>query len=249
MSYRSRLVGHIASQNPPTLACDGITRPGSKNTDPRGDYLSKAQRGKIHRRFQGPRRHSSRERMNLPNRLTLARLAFSAVFVLCFTLDFPFRLTAAFAVFLLAALSDMLDGIIARRWNLITDFGKLMDPLADKILTASAFICLIGFEAIPPWAVILIISREFLITGLRSLSAAKGIVIPADNLGKHKTTWQMITITYFLLLLSLGEIKHPAWFETAWQFGTHVLVPVTVILSVYSGLAYLFKNRSLIKAD
>lgn len=184
--------------------------------------------------------------MNLPNKLTLARLAFTALFVLCFTFDFRFRLTAAFAIFLLAAITDMLDGIIARRWNLITDFGKLMDPLADKILTASAFICLMGFEAIPAWAVILIISREFLITGLRSLAAAKGLVIPADNLGKHKTTWQMITITYFLLLLSLGEIEHPSWFGVAWLFGAHLLVPVTVILSIYSGLAYLFKNRDLI---
>lgn len=184
--------------------------------------------------------------MNIPNKLTLTRLAFTALFVLCFTFDFTFRLTTAFAIFLLAALTDMLDGIIARKWNLVTDFGKLMDPLADKILTASAFICLIGFDAMPAWAVILIIGREFLITGLRSMAAAKGVVIPADNLGKHKTTWQMITITYFLLLLSLGEIEHPAWFGITWFFGTHILVPVTVILSIYSGLAYLFKNRDLI---
>lgn len=186
--------------------------------------------------------------MNLPNRLTVTRLAFTGVFVLCFAIDFPFRFATAFAVFVLAALTDMLDGIIARRWNLITDFGKLMDPLADKILTASAFICLIQYEAIPSWAVILIISREFLITGLRSLAATKGLVIPADNLGKHKTTWQMLTITYFLLLLALAEIQHPAWLPTAWFVGTHVFVPVTVILSIYSGLAYLFKNRELIRA-
>jgi len=186
--------------------------------------------------------------MNLPNKLTMARLGLTVVFVFCFVFEFPLRFTTAFAVFALAALTDMLDGIIARRWNLSTDFGKLMDPLADKILTASAFICLISFGAIPAWAVILIISREFLITGLRSLAAAKGHVIPADNLGKHKTTWQMITITYFLLLLSITEIQHPAWFPTAWFVGTHMFVPVTVVLSVYSGLAYLFKNRELIKA-
>ena len=184
--------------------------------------------------------------MNLPNRLTLARLAFTGIFVVCFAVEFPFRFTTAFAVFLLAAMTDLLDGIIARKWNLITDFGKLMDPLADKILTASAFICLIEYGAIPGWAVILVISREFLITGLRSLAATKGLVIPADNLGKHKTTWQMITITYFLLLLAIGEIDHPAWFSTAWFLGTHVFVPITVILSVYSGLAYFFKNRELI---
>lgn len=185
--------------------------------------------------------------MNLPNRLTLTRLIFAAAFVLCFEISFPYRFSTAFGIFVLAALTDLLDGIIARRLNLITDFGKLMDPLADKILTASAFICLIQFHAIPNWAVILIISREFLITGLRSLAASKGQVIPADNLGKHKTTWQMITIIYFLLLLALGETWKPAWFEYAWFAGTYALVPVTVFLSVYSGLAYLFKNRSLIE--
>jgi phosphatidylglycerophosphate synthase len=95
--------------------------------------------------------------------------------------------------------------------------------------------------------VILIISREFLITGLRSLAATKGTIIPADNLGKHKTTWQMITIIYFLLLLSLSEIQSPAWFSLAGSAGTHLLVPITVVLSVYSGLAYLFKNREIIK--
>jgi CDP-diacylglycerol--glycerol-3-phosphate 3-phosphatidyltransferase len=186
--------------------------------------------------------------MNLPNRLTVARLGLAAVFVVCFSIEFPFRYPAAFAVFVLATFTDWLDGEIARRQGLVTDFGKLMDPLADKILTASAFICLIQFDAIPSWAVILIISREFLITGLRSLAATKGLVIPADNLGKHKTTWQMITITFFLLLLALGEIHVPAWFPTAWFVGTHVFVPVTVILSIYSGLAYLFKNRELIEA-
>jgi len=186
--------------------------------------------------------------MNLPNRLTLARIGFAAIFVFCFSVNFPYCFSAAFGLFVLATFTDWLDGEIARRYQLVTDFGKLMDPLADKILTASAFICLIQYDAIPIWAVILIISREFLITGLRSLAATKGLVIPADNLGKHKTTWQMITITYFLLLLGLGEIQHPAWFPTAWFIGTHVFVPITVILSVYSGLAYLFKNRELIKA-
>ena len=187
--------------------------------------------------------------MNLPNKLTALRLALTAVFVCCFVWDFPGRFTAAFLVFVLAAISDYLDGLIARRWNLITDFGKLMDPLADKILTASAFICLAGYGAMPEWAVILIISREFLITGLRSLAASKSLILPAEKLGKHKTTWQMITILYFLLLLSIRGFVDAAWLSTAWMAGTHLLVPVTVALSVYSGLAYLFKNRRLIDAS
>jgi CDP-diacylglycerol--glycerol-3-phosphate 3-phosphatidyltransferase len=184
--------------------------------------------------------------MNLPNRLTTARLGLTGVFVLCFSLDLPFRFTSAFLVFVLAAVTDWLDGVIARRHNLVTDFGKLMDPLVDKILTAAAFISLSAFHAIPPWAVILIISREFLITGLRSLAASKGVVLPAENLGKHKTSWQIATILYFLLLLAIRENANPSWLPWAWTAGQTVLVPVTVILSVYSGISYLVKNRSLL---
>jgi CDP-diacylglycerol--glycerol-3-phosphate 3-phosphatidyltransferase len=184
--------------------------------------------------------------MNLPNRLTVARLGLAAIFVACFSIDFPYRLTAAFVVFILATFTDWLDGEIARRHGLVTDFGKLMDPLADKILTAAAFICLAGLDAIPAWAVVLIISREFLITGLRSLAASNGVVMAADTLGKHKTSWQMGTVLYFLLLLAWREFQSPAWFDGAWWVGTHVFVPVTVVLSTWSGLAYLWNNRALL---
>jgi CDP-diacylglycerol--glycerol-3-phosphate 3-phosphatidyltransferase len=184
--------------------------------------------------------------MNLPNKLTIARLGLTFFFVASFAFEFQWRFTVAFCIFLTAAITDFLDGEIARRENLITDFGKLMDPLADKILTASAFISLAAFNAIPQWAVILIISREFLITGLRTLAASKNIMLPADKLGKHKTTWQMITIIFFLLILSVGEFIKADWLDTAWLIGTHLLVPITVILSLYSGLAYLAKNRHLL---
>lgn len=143
-------------------------------------------------------------------------------------------------------LTDYLDGEIARRRELITDFGKLMDPLADKILTASAFVSLSESGAIPAWAVIVIISREFLITGLRSLAASKGIILPADNLGKHKTAWQMATIVYFLSLLAIAEWGSWKVLEGAWSLGALLLVPITVGLTVYSGIAYLVKNKGLL---
>ncbi len=184
-------------------------------------------------------------RMNLPNKLTLSRLGFSVVFVACFYSGFGFRFTIALVIFLGAAVTDYLDGVIARRGGLVTDFGKLMDPLADKILTAAAFICLIGVEALPGWAVVVMISREFLITGLRSLAGAKGIVLPAERLGKHKTAWQMATIIYFLGLLAVAEWNDAAWLRGAWLLGTYGLVSVTVLLTLYSGIAYLVKNRSL----
>ncbi|MFA7345912.1 MAG: CDP-diacylglycerol--glycerol-3-phosphate 3-phosphatidyltransferase [Terrimicrobiaceae bacterium] len=185
--------------------------------------------------------------MNLPNKLTVSRLWLTAVFVVCFVVEIPGRFSVALLVFLAATLTDYLDGVIARRRGLITDFGKLMDPLADKILTASAFVSLCAIGKFPSWAVIAIISREFLITGLRSLAASKGIVVPADRLGKHKTAWQMTTIIYSLLLLSIGEWSPVAWTGLAWKFGQSGLIAVTVILTVYSGGAYLWKNRSLIE--
>ncbi|MEI6034096.1 MAG: CDP-diacylglycerol--glycerol-3-phosphate 3-phosphatidyltransferase [Verrucomicrobiae bacterium] len=187
--------------------------------------------------------------MNLPNKLTVSRLWLAAAFVCCFSVEVPGRFAVALGVFLAAAATDYLDGVLARRRRLITDFGKLMDPLADKILTASAFIGLCAIGRFPAWAVIVIISREFLITGLRSLAASKGIVVAADKLGKHKTAWQMIAIIYFLLLLAIGEWVSGPWAAVAWDVGTYGLVPLTVILTVYSGAAYLAKNRALIQTD
>jgi CDP-diacylglycerol---glycerol-3-phosphate 3-phosphatidyltransferase len=186
--------------------------------------------------------------MNLPNILTLLRLGLTAFLVASLSVEYPFHFSIALLVFLLASLTDYLDGVIARKWDLITDFGKLMDPLADKILTASAFICLIPFGALPAWAVIIIISREFLITGLRLLASSNGVILPAEKLGKHKTAWQMITIVFFLALLSADDFA-PVGSDVVdllWSYGGAALVTVTVVLTVFSGLAYLWKNRMLL---
>ncbi len=147
--------------------------------------------------------------MNLPNQLTVARLVLSVFFVACLSVRFPFNHTLALAIFLIATATDYLDGEIARKHNLITDFGKLMDPLADKILTAAAFICLIPYGALPAWVVIVIIAREFLITGLRLLAGAKGVVLPAEKLGKHKTGWQMATIIFLPAPARAGRLEFP----------------------------------------
>lgn len=189
--------------------------------------------------------------MNLPNKLTLFRLVLTAIFVVSLSISFPGHFTLALLLFLLASFTDYLDGQIARRYQLITDFGKLMDPLADKILTASAFICLLNYHALPGWAVIIIISREFLITGLRLLASSKGTILPAEKLGKHKTAWQMITIVFFLSLLALGEWLNnpPPFFASIWLWGGTALVLITVVLTVYSGLAYLWKNRTLLVTE
>lgn len=186
--------------------------------------------------------------MNLPNQLTVARLVLSVIFVACLSVKFPFHHTLALAIFVVATATDYLDGEIARRRNLITDFGKLMDPLADKILTAAAFICLIPAGALPAWVVIIIIAREFLITGLRLLAGAKGVVLPAEKMGKHKTAWQMATILFFLLLLALGDWNSARleWTPWAWNYVGTTMVVVTTVLTLYSGVGYFWKNRALI---
>jgi CDP-diacylglycerol--glycerol-3-phosphate 3-phosphatidyltransferase len=186
--------------------------------------------------------------MNLPNMLTLLRLGLTALLVVSLSAEYPAHFAIALLVFFLASLTDYLDGVIARKWNLITDFGKLMDPLADKVLTASAFICLIPYKALPAWAVIIIISREFLITGLRLLASSKGVVLPAEKLGKHKTAWQMITIVFFLALLALRDLalENSPFVDMLWSYGGAFLVTITVALTLFSGSAYLWKNRDLL---
>ncbi|MFV0415508.1 MAG: CDP-diacylglycerol--glycerol-3-phosphate 3-phosphatidyltransferase [Chthoniobacterales bacterium] len=186
--------------------------------------------------------------MNLPNKLTLSRLVVTVFFVAALTLQWPKSSTFALVFFLIAVLTDYLDGKIARQRNLITDFGKLMDPLADKILVASAFIILTEKGAMPAWAVIVIISREFLITGLRTLASAKSVVLPAEKIGKHKTAWQMVTAIFFLLLLAVGDWSstNASWYQFAWNKVGAFLVYGTTALTLYSGLAYLWRHRNLI---
>src|SRR4029434_1220187 len=127
--------------------------------------------------------------MNLPNQLTCARFVLTIVFLAILATRWPFANTAGLVLFILSGITDYLDGAIARSRGLITDFGKLMDPLADKIMMASAFILLVPEGAFASWVSVAIISREFAITGLRLLAAKKGRVLPSEALGKHKTVW------------------------------------------------------------
>jgi CDP-diacylglycerol--glycerol-3-phosphate 3-phosphatidyltransferase len=205
--------------------------------------------------------------MNLPNKLTISRLVMTVAFVGCMSggeeydvLKSPgrahgwnFAYTAALILFIGAAITDYLDGSIARKRGLETTFGKLMDPLADKVLMAAGFICLVPLKAIPAWVVICIIAREFLITGLRLIAASKGQILPAEKLGKHKTLWQIITAGYFLLLLSLAEFARAGlplhaedWWWYAWRWCGWTLAAIALILTLYSGLGYLSRHRKLL---
>src|SRR3954451_20907979 len=140
--------------------------------------------------------------MNWANRLTVSSLVLTVLFVAMLNCTWTYARTAAFVIFLIAGITDFVDGVIARRWGIVTNFGKLMDPLVDKIMMAAAFISLVPMGAIPAWAATTVVARDFLITGLRLMATSKGRVLPAERLGKQKTSWQIITVIFFLALLS-----------------------------------------------
>jgi CDP-diacylglycerol--glycerol-3-phosphate 3-phosphatidyltransferase len=191
--------------------------------------------------------------MNWANRLTLGRLLLTIVFVAALNSSWQYGRTCALVIFILAGLTDFVDGEIARRYERVTNFGKLMDPLVDKIMMAAAFISLVPLKAIPAWAATTVVARDFLITGLRMMASAKGLVLPAERLGKHKTSWQVVTVIFFLALLSANELRYAdersTWWFRAWYQAGPVLVWITVALTIYSGLGYTWRHRELISAD
>ncbi len=178
--------------------------------------------------------------MNLPNRLTIARVFMIPIFLLALYGGFftePTARVVAVAVFLIASVTDFLDGFLARRMNLVTDFGKFMDPLADKLLVCAALVAMVDFGDIAAWVVIVIISREFIVTGLRLVAATKNEVISAGFWGKLKTVSQIIMIAYVLLNMNFDG--------NAIISGT--LVYIVVCLTVVSGVDYLVKNWKIVK--
>src|SRR5438132_9912732 len=191
--------------------------------------------------------------MNWANRLTLSRLLLTIIFVAALNSSWQYGRTLALFIFLLAGVSDFVDGEIARRYGFITNFGKLMDPLVDKIMMAAAFISLVPLKAVPAWAATTVVARDFRIAGLRLMATAKGRILPAESLGKQKTSWQIITIIFFLALLSIVELRYAnetsTWWVRAWSEAGPVLVWVTVALTIYSGLGFTWRNRELIAPD
>ena len=180
--------------------------------------------------------------MNIPNALTMSRFGMAILLMVCLSVSFPGAAICALVIFALAALTDALDGHLARNVYGCTDFGKLMDPLADKVLTAAAFIGFVSMGVMPAWMVTLILSREFMVTGLRLLAADKGIVLAAGPWGKHKTIWQMIFILAVLLLGCFGGTEK---FDSAIWWGALFVTA----LSVFSGWHYFNDNKKLFAAD
>lgn len=181
--------------------------------------------------------------LNVPNILTLARIAAVPVVVSLLLFESKENCFWAAAVFSLAAITDWLDGYLARKWQIVTVLGKFLDPLADKLIVMAALIMLIPFDRVPAWAVFVILAREMLVTGLRSIAAAEGIIIAASDLGKYKTIFQMVAI--------VGLLLHYRYY---WFFGLELdfLYPsfhnagifffyISLFLTIWSGADYLVK--------
>jgi len=175
--------------------------------------------------------------MNLPNKLTVMRVVFVPVFVAFLLLRdmHPSFKWIALAIFITASFTDLFDGYIARKYNLVTNFGKFMDPLADKLLVCSALICLTSLQLIPAWAVIIIIAREFVISGFRLIASDNGVVIAASMWGKVKTVCQMIMVG---MMIGDLEILAPLTMLAMW---------VAVVLTVISLVDYLVRNWGVMR--
>ena len=184
--------------------------------------------------------------MNLPNKLTFIRIIITPLFILALSIHFPGNYTIALIIFITASLTDYLDGFLARSQKLTTTLGKLLDPVADKILVSSAFICFVGVEkiSIPAWVVIIIISRELAITGLRLLAAGEGKILAANRWGKHKTLSQILTVIVILCYLVLS--KYPSLEIERFYPLLMVLVGITTALTIFSGGYYFIRNRRII---
>lgn len=184
--------------------------------------------------------------MNLSNALTLSRLLLTIVFVIALSFVFPCSHLLALGAFSLAAFTDWLDGYIARRCAICTNFGRLMDPLADKILVTASMITLIPFHIFPPWVVAIVVGREFLVTGLRLLAMDQGVLLEADPLGKQKTAWQLITILFYLFLLAADKLS-ASLLIWGWSVIGPCLIGGMVLITLLSGGVYLWKYRSLLR--
>jgi CDP-diacylglycerol--glycerol-3-phosphate 3-phosphatidyltransferase len=195
--------------------------------------------------------------MNLPNKLTASRFVLTFAFLAVMFSEVAFHQTIALVLFIAAGITDLLDGEIARRRKLITNFGILMDPLADKIMVCSAFIAFVGLGWMPAWMVIVVVARELAITGLRLLAASRNVVLAAERYGTHKTISQIVAIIAVLVWQSYEQWGPPGAFVFGWtvngrpwvEWFSQISEWAAVILTFVSGWIYLWKNRVLYLTD
>ena len=188
------------------------------------------------------------QKLNLPNKLTLIRMFLAPIYLALMLIEFPYHYIVALAVFAVASLTDMLDGKIARENNLITVFGKLLDPLADKMLTTAALLAFMREGWCSIWIVMIVLTREFAVAGVRLIATAQGIVIPANYWGKAKTVSQMVFTIVIMLLAELDAtfdiFANAGWFTLARV--SNIMLWITAVLTVVSGITYFVDSKKLI---
>ena len=184
-------------------------------------------------------------KLNLPNKLTLARIIITPVFLFVIMCEgLPHRFLIADIIFIIASITDAVDGRLARKYNEVTNFGKLLDPIADKILTTAALIAFLQLGLCNVWIVMIVLTREFAISSIRMISAANGTVIPANIFGKVKTACQMVFTVIIMLLCELGEYYFGILMITATV--SSVLLWITAVLAFVSGVIYIKDSRKYI---
>ena len=189
--------------------------------------------------------------MNLPNKLTISRIVLVFVFMFFLFSRGVAAKTLALVIFIVASITDFLDGYIAKKKNMVTDFGKLMDPIADKILVLAAFLAFVEMELIPAWMVVIIIFREAVVTGLRIAALTQGKVLAADDSGKHKMVSQVcaiLAILFFLIFREAGIKVFGFWSDSTeriYKDTIFVLMLITTFLTLASGISYLIRNRTV----
>jgi CDP-diacylglycerol---glycerol-3-phosphate 3-phosphatidyltransferase len=195
--------------------------------------------------------------MNLANKLTLVRIFLVPVFLVFIAVkDIPYGSFIATFIFILASITDKLDGYVARSRNQITNFGKFMDPLADKLLVTAALISLVELQVVPGWAAVVILAREFAVSGLRSIAAAQGRVIAASWWGKIKTVIQIIAIILLLLKVNIYDAKllnifiiENNYIKGFFQYAPTIMLMIAVVVTLMSGYDYFKKNKEAVSID
>lgn len=183
--------------------------------------------------------------MNLPNKLTISRIILAIIFIEFLFIKGVGAKFMAFAIFILACITDYYDGFIARKNGQITDFGKLMDPIADKILALGAFLAFVEMRLIPAWMVIIIIARELFITGIRILALSKKKVLAAETGGKHKTVSQMVSVISIIVFLIIKESGFIFRYTEYMHSGIYVIMVIAVVMTIISGVSYILKNKEV----
>ncbi len=190
--------------------------------------------------------------MNIPNILTVSRIILTVIFLIVIYIPGLWAKVIAFLIFTVASLTDVFDGYLARKQGKITDFGKLLDPIADKVLVLSSFVAFVGMNLVDAWMVMVIIARESIVTGLRLISLNRGKVIEASAAGKHKTVSQMVAIVFILIYLVVRDtgMRYYFWsieLDYYFKVSIYALMLITVILTLISGISYFVRNRDVIE--